>query len=93
MLKPLYDKILIEPLPEKTFVFNEVELSPSVNVELPLFGKVVAVGNGVLSYGSLIPLTCKVGDVVIYPRGMGKLVYSEGKQLFLIKETDVLGIE
>ena len=93
MLQPLYDKIVVEPLSDRCFTCDGIELYPSTNMELPLFGKVVAVGNGLLSQGSLIPLTCKVGDIVLYPRAGGKIVYSDDKQLVLIRETDVLGIE
>ena len=93
MMRPLYDKILVEPLPDKSFTCDGIILSSSMNAELPVFGKVVAVGNGILSQGCLIPLTCKPDDVVIYPRAAGKIVYSDDKQLVLIRETDVLGIE
>ena len=91
-MKPLYDKILVEPLDDKYFTYNGIEMRPSENPELPVFGKVISVGNGILSQGSLIPLTCKEDDVVIYPRAGGRIVYSDDKQLVLIRETDVLGI-
>ncbi len=93
MMRPLYDKILVEPLQNKSFTCDGIELTASMNTDLPVFGKVVSVGNGLLSQGTLIPLTSKVGDVVIYPRAAGKIVYSDDKQLILIRETDVLGIE
>lgn len=93
MMKPLYDKILIEPLPKEVFTYEGMELSPSSNNELPRIGRVVAVGNGILSYGNLIPLTCKVGDKVIYPNAGGKIIYSDNKQLVMIRETDVFGVE
>lgn len=93
MMRPLYDKILVKPLTNKSFTCDGIELSPAANVELPVFGEVVAVGNGILSQGTILPLTCKTGDIVIYPRTCGKIVYSDDMQLVLIRETDVLGIE
>ena len=62
--------------------------------ERPQQGKVVAVGLGKKSTitGERIPMIVKVGDEVKFAAFAGKDVKVEGKEYFLMPETDIQGI-
>jgi|SRR6056300_1995314 len=62
--------------------------------ERPQHGIVAAVGSGKKSQktGEIIPVTVKVGDKVKFQAFAGKDVKVEGKEYFLMSETDIQGI-
>ena len=62
--------------------------------ERPQQGKVVAVGLGKKSIttGERLPMTVKVGDEVKFAAFAGREVKVEGKEYFLMPETDIQGI-
>ena len=62
--------------------------------ERPQQGIVAAVGSGKKSQktGEIIPVTVKVGDKVKFQAFAGKDVKVEGKEYFLMPETDIQGI-
>jgi len=62
--------------------------------ERPQQGKVVAVGLGKKSIttGERLPMTVKVGDEVKFAAFAGKEIKVEGKEYFLMPETDIQGI-
>ena len=61
--------------------------------ERPQQGKVVACGQGrKLGDGKRDPMTVKVGDEVKFAAFAGKDVKVEGKDYFLMPETDIQGI-
>ena len=56
-------------------------------------GKVVAIGNGLRDKdGKLVPLEVKVGDIVMYGKWGGTEVKVDGKDIVIMKESDVMGI-
>ena len=92
MLKPLGDRIIIEvvEVEEKT-AFGIV--LPDSAKEKPQQGKVVAVGSGIVTNsGTVVPLSVKAGDQVIYAQYAGTEVKYEGKDYLIIRESDVLAI-
>jgi chaperonin GroES len=60
--------------------------------EKPCQGTVVAVGTGALVNGARVPLTCNVGDKVIFSQHAGVDVKFGDKEYTLMKEEGVLGI-
>ena len=62
--------------------------------ERPQQGKVVAVGLGKKSIttGERIPMIVKVGDEVKFAAFAGKEIKVDGKEYFLMPETDIQGI-
>ena len=60
-LKPLADRVLIEPLPAETKTASGLIIPDSAK-EKPLQGVVVAVGKGTKDY----EMTVQVGDTVLY---------------------------
>ena len=66
---------------------------PDTAKEKPSEGKVVAVGSGTKAEdGSVTPLDVKSGDKILFGKWSGTEVTVDGKELLIMKESDVLGI-
>lgn len=87
MLKPLADRVLIEPTPVEEKTASGI-IIPDAAKEKPLQGVVVAVGNGKKDE----PMTVKEGDVVLYGQYSGTEIKLEGKTYLIMKEADIYGI-
>lgn len=92
MFKPNGDRLalkLIEP-EEKT---PGGIVIPDVAKEKPVWGKVVAKGDGAFSekHGIRIPVSYLVNDVVCFSRYSGSEVTCDGEKYLVVKESDVLG--
>ena len=86
-IKPLADRVLIEPLPAETKTASGIILPDSAK-EKPLEGTVVAVGNGTVEN----PMTVKVGDKVLYGKYAGTELKLEGNDYLIMKESDIFAI-
>lgn len=92
-LRPLHDRILVEPLEAATVSPGGI-IIPDAAKEKPVTGKVLAVGNGrVLENGTVRSLDVKVGDVVLYGKYAGSEVTVDGSKLVLIREEEVLAVQ
>ena len=59
----------------------------------PSQGEVIAVGPGGRDEaGKLIPIDVKVGDRVLFGKWSGTEVTIDGKELLIMKESDVMGV-
>ena len=67
-IKPLADRVLIEPLEAETTTASGI-IIPDTAKEKPQKGNVVAVGPGTKDE----PLTVKIGDTVLYGKYMMKI--------------------
>ncbi|MFM6972569.1 MAG: co-chaperone GroES, partial [Alphaproteobacteria bacterium] len=66
---------------------------PDTAKEKPAEGKVVAVGEGSRDdHGKRIPLDVKKGDHILFAKWGGTEVKVDGKELIILKETDILAI-
>lgn len=91
-LKPLHDRIAISALPTEEKTTGGI-IIPDTAQEKPMQGEVVAVGSGARDKdGKIIPMEVKVGDVVMYGKWGGTEVKLNGKDLIIMKESDVIGI-
>ena len=89
-IKPLNDRVLIQPLEAESTTAGGIVLPDSAK-EKPIQGKVVAVGAGnVNDDGSRCELGVKVGDQVFYGKYAGSDVTIEGKELKIMRESDIL---
>ncbi|MBP9718789.1 co-chaperone GroES [Candidatus Gracilibacteria bacterium] len=92
-LRPLDDRILIEPVEEKTTTSFGLVLPESSSKEKPQKGMVLAVGPGKLTdEGKRVPMVVKVGDTILYTKYGPTEVKLEGKEIFFLQESDVLAI-
>jgi chaperonin GroES len=92
MIKPLADRIVVEPGPEEDVTPGGIVL-PDTAKEKPQKGKVIAVGSGrLLENGQRAPMTVKVGDTVLYSKYGGNEVTLEGKEYLILEEDQVLAV-
>ena len=86
-IKPLADRVLIEPLAAETKTASGI-IIPDNAKEKPQKGNVVAVGPGTKDE----PITVKVGDTVLYGKYAGTELKLEGKDYLMMRESDILAI-
>lgn len=86
-IRPLADRVLIEPAAAEEKTAGGLYI-PDTAKEKPQRGTVVAVGNGKKDE----PMTVKTGDVVLYGKYSGTEINVEGKDLLMMRESDILAI-
>ncbi|MBO8480799.1 MAG: co-chaperone GroES [Bacteroidetes bacterium] len=87
MIKPLADRVLIEPKEAETKTAGGIYI-PDTAKEKPQQGTVVAAGPGKKDE----PMEVKVGDQVIYGKYAGTEVTVEDKKYLIVKQSDILAI-
>jgi len=91
-LKPLYDQIVVERSGFEEKTSGGIFL-PDTAKEKPRQGKVLAVGKGkVLDNGEVKPLEVREGDRVLFGSYAGTEVKIGGKEVVIMKESDVLAV-
>jgi chaperonin GroES len=91
-LKPLSDRVVVEPAPAEDKSAGGIIL-PDTAQEKPQQGLVVAAGAGKVSdSGSLIDMTVKVGDKVLYGKYSGSEVTFDGSDYVIMRESDILAV-
>lgn len=89
-VRPLDDRIVVEPLEAETKTAGGIVL-PDTAKEKPQKGKVVAVGEGkLLDDGKRAPMSVKKGDMVLYAKYGGTEIKVAGKDMLIMRESDVL---
>ncbi|EKF55858.1 molecular chaperone GroES [Galbibacter marinus] len=86
-IKPLADRVLIEPLAAETKTASGI-IIPDNAKEKPQKGTVVAVGPGTKDEN----ITVKVGDTVMYGKFAGTELKLEGTDYLMMRESDILAI-
>lgn len=90
--RPLHDRVLVSRVEADTKTAGGIIIPDSAQ-EKPSEGKVVAVGNGLKDdNGKATPLDVKKGDTILFGKWSGTEVTVEGKDLIIMKESDILGI-
>ena len=87
MIKPLADRVLIEPQEAQTKTASGIYI-PDTAQEKPQQGKVVAAGPGKKDE----PMEVKVGDEVLYSKYAGTEVTVEDNKYLIVKQSDILAI-
>ncbi len=87
MLKPLADRVVIEPKEAETKTASGIYI-PDTAKEKPQQGTIVAAGPGKKDE----PMEVKVGDVVLYGKYAGTEVTVEDKKYLIVKQSDILAI-
>ena len=92
-IKPLADHVLIEPIKEEEKTKSGILLPQTAEKERPEQGKVVAVGPGKKNKnGQVIPMTIKVGQVVLFTKYGPNEIKIDGKEYLMAKEEDILAV-
>ena len=91
-IRPLADRVLVEPLEEKEVKKGGIVIPDSAK-EKPQEGKVIAVGPGKLDDdGKKIPMTVKKGDRILMPKYGGIEIKIDDKEYQIVREDDILGV-
>ena len=94
-IKPLADRVVVEPLEEdvQTFAGGQLVL-PDTAKEKPQQGRVLAVGPGRLDEdGKRIPMEVAVGETVVYAKYSGTTFKTEdGNEILFMRESDILAV-
>jgi chaperonin GroES len=89
-LRPLDDRVVVEPKEADEVTAGGIVL-PDTAKEKPQRGAVLAIGPGkLLDSGERGPLSVSVGDEVIYGKYSGSEVEVGGREVKILRETDIL---
>ena len=90
-ITPLADRVLVEPAAAESTTASGI-IIPDTAKEKPQKGKIVAAGPGKVENGTKIEMAVKDGDTVLYGKYAGTEVTVDGKELLIMRESDILGI-
>ncbi len=89
---PLHDRVVVRRLEEETKTAGGI-IIPDTAKEKPMQGVVEAVGEGALNdKGERVKLDVAEGDTVLFGKWSGTEVKLNGKELLIMKESDIMGI-
>ena len=90
--RPLHDRVLVRRIEAAGKTAGGI-IIPDTAKEKPQEGEVVAVGPGGRDEaGKLTPLDVKSGDRILFGKWSGTEVKLDGKDLLIMKETDIMGV-
>ena len=91
-LKPLADRVVVEPAAAEEKSSGGIIL-PDTAQEKPQQGTVVATGPGKVSdTGTLVEMSVKDGDKILYGKYSGTEVNVAGTDYIIMRESDILAI-
>ena len=90
--RPLHDRVVVRSIEGEAKTAGGI-IIPDTAKEKPQEGEIVAVGPGGRDEsGKLIPIDLKVGDRILFGKWSGTEVKIDGKELLIMKESDVMGV-
>ncbi|MEQ9449139.1 MAG: co-chaperone GroES [Rhodospirillaceae bacterium] len=90
--RPLHDRVLVERVESDAKTKGGI-IIPDTAQEKPMEGKVISVGQGARDEnGKVQPLDVKKGDRILFGKWSGTEVKIDGKELLIMKESDIMGI-
>ncbi len=91
-ITPLGDRVVVKPLSREDVSASGIIIPDTASREKPERGTVVAVGAGKFDDGSLVPMTVKIGDTVLFSKYGYDEVKIDGTEYFILTESSVLAI-
>lgn len=92
-IKPLADRVLIEPMSREEKTASGIVLPETLDKERPEQGKVLAVGPGKTDKeGNFVKPSVKKGDVVLFSKYGPNEIKIDGKEYLVAREEDILAI-
>lgn len=89
-IKPLDNRVLVKPIEAEDKTPGGIVL-PDTAKEKPQKGKIVAVGPGMLlDNGDRMPVSVKVGTLVLFGKYAGSEIKIDGEEYKIMKENDLL---
>ena len=90
--RPLHDRVLVKRIEAEEKTKGGIIIPDTVK-EKPQEGEVIAVGPGGRDEsGKLTPIVIKVGDRILFGKWSGTEIKLDGKDLLIMKESDILGV-
>ena len=90
--RPLHDRVVVKRTDSETKSAGGI-IIPETAAEKPMMGEVIAVGPGARDEtGKIQPLDVKAGDKVLFGKWSGTEVKIDGKELLIMKESDIMGV-
>jgi chaperonin GroES len=90
--RPLHDRVVIRRIEEDEKTAGGI-IIPDTAKEKPSQGEVIAVGPGARNEkGDIVAPDVKVGDTVLFGKWSGTEVKIDGKDLLIMKESDIMGV-
>ena len=90
--RPLHDRVVVRRVEEDTKTSGGI-IIPDTAQEKPMQGEVIAVGPGARDEsGKIQPLDVKAGDIVLFGKWSGTEVKIDGKDVLIMKESDIMGV-
>ena len=90
--RPLHDRVVVRRLDSAEKTKGGI-IIPETAQEKPQEGEIVAVGPGGRDEaGKLTPLDVKTGDKILFGKWSGTEVKIDGKDLLIMKESDIMGV-
>ena len=90
-IKPLGNRVVIKRVEAEEKTASGIVLPGSAK-EKPQMAEVLAVGPGGNVDGKEITMQVKPGDKVIYSKYAGNEIKLDGKELIIVRQSDILGI-
>lgn len=93
-IKPLSDRVLIEPISVEEKTKSGIILPDTAEKERPEQGRVVAIGAGkvIPELGKRVPVNVKIGDIVLFSKYGPTEIKVDGKEYLIAREEDILAI-
>ena len=90
---PLGDRVLLKPgSKEDKKSPSGIIIPDTVDKEKPETGVVVAVGEGKIEDGKLVPMRVKAGQTVMFSKYGYDEVKVDGEEFFIVREDNILAI-
>jgi chaperonin GroES len=90
--RPLHDRVVVRRVDSEEKSAGGI-IIPDTAKEKPSEGIIEAVGPGARDEsGKIVPLDVKVGDRILFGKWSGTEVKLNGKDLLIMKESDIMGV-
>ena len=89
IVKPLGDRVVIKNVEMEETTKSGIVLTGAAK-EKPQMAEVLAVGPGGMVDGKEVTMHVKVGDKVIYSKYAGTEVNLDGKEMIIVRQSDIL---
>ena len=91
-IKPLSDRVVVKAQAAEEKTASGIIL-PDTAQEKPQIGEIVALGPGKTNdTGSIVKMTVKKGDKVLYGKYSGTEISHNGDDLLIMRESDILAV-
>ena len=91
-LRPLSDRVVVKRMEEEKTTAGGIFIPDSAK-EKPAKGEILAIGEGKRAdNGSVVPMSVKVGDKVLFGKYAGQEVKVDGEDVLVMREDDIIAI-